>query len=259
VAITGATGMIGRVLSRGLADEYELRLLTRREAGFPSVVVDLGDLESVTNALDGASAVLHLAAASTVESPWKEVLEANLVGAYTVFEASRRAGVDLVVFASSNHAIGTYEVENAPALYTLDNELCWDENVEVRPDSLYGASKVFGEALGRYYADVHGLRVLCLRIGSVLADDDPRSDRVEAGPSWMSLGPEDALARLRATWMSQRDCIQLFRRCLEAVELRWAVVYGISDNPRQFWDLRSARRLLGYRPADAAPVEASSS
>jgi nucleoside-diphosphate-sugar epimerase len=245
--------MIGRILSRGLADEYELRLLTRRRADFPSLVVDLGHLDSVTDGVEGAAAVLHLAAAATVESPWEEVLEANLTGAYTVFEASRRAGVDLVVFASSNHVIGAYEVDNAPALYALDNKLRWDEHVEVRPDSLYGASKVFGEALGRYYADMHGLRVICLRIGSVLADDDPRSRRVEAGPSWMKLGPDDAFARLRATWMSQRDCIQLFRRCLEATELRWAVVYGISDNPRQFWDLGSARRLIGYEPGDAAP------
>ncbi len=254
VAITGANGLIGRVLSKGLADEYDLRLLTRRPTDIASSVVDLDDLKAVTERLDGAAAVLHLAAAATVESPWEAVLEANLVGAYNVLEASRITGIDLVVFASSNHAIGTYEVENAPGLYALDNELCWDEHAEVRPDSLYGASKVFGEALGRYYSDMHGLRVVCLRIGSVLADDDPCSQQVEAGPSWMSLGPADALARLRATWLSQRDCVQLFRRCLEATDLTWGVVYGISDNLRQFWDLGSARTLLGYAPVDGAPA-----
>jgi hypothetical protein len=101
--------------------------------------------------------------------------------------------------------------------------------------------------------DYHGLRVICLRIGSVLADDDPRSERVAVGPGWMSLDRRSALARLRATWLSQRDCAQLVRRCLEATDVRWAIAYGISDNPRQFWDLRSARDTLAFSPIDRAP------
>jgi nucleoside-diphosphate-sugar epimerase len=251
--ITGAAGVIGRVLARELADAYDLRLLTRRPADFPSVLADVSDLDALLPHFADADAVVHLAAAATVEAPWKDVLEANVIGAYNVFEAARRAGVELVVFASSNHSVGMYEVENAPALYALDDERRWDERAEVRPDSLYGVSKVFGEALGRHYADLYGLRVICLRIGSVLADDDPRSERVAAGPTWMSLDREAALARLRATWLSQRDCAQLVRRCLEASDVRWAVTYGISDNPRQFWDLRSARETLRFAPVDRAP------
>jgi nucleoside-diphosphate-sugar epimerase len=253
VAVTGATGLIGRVIREHLSDEYDLRLIARRQADFPTVTADVTDLEALVAAFEGADAVIHLAAASTVEAPWEAVLDANLVGAYNVFEAARQAAVELVVFASSNHAIGMYEIENAPDLYRLDDNACWDEHADVRPDSLYGASKVFGEALGRYYVDVHGLRVICVRIGSVLADDDPQSERVAAGPGWMQLDTEAALARLRATWMSQRDCAQLIRRCLQATDVRWVVAYGISENPRQFWDLTSARDVLGFAPADRAP------
>lgn len=245
--------MIGHLIRRHLSDEYDLRLITRRPIDFPSLITDLTDLGAVVSAFEGADAVIHLAAAATVEAPWGAVLDANLIGAYNVFEAARRVGVELVVFASSNHTIGMYEVENAPDLYRLDNDACWDEHADIRPDSLYGASKIFGEALGRYYADVHGLRVICLRIGSVLADDDPRSERVAAGPGWMKLDTTGALARLRATWMSQRDCAALMRRCLEATDVRWAVAYGISNNPRQFWDLTSAREILGFTPLDRAP------
>jgi nucleoside-diphosphate-sugar epimerase len=253
VAITGAAGVIGRALRDGLAGDYELRLLTRREADFPSRVVDLADLDGLAAQFDGVDAIVHLAAAATVESPWDAVLSANVIGTYNLYEAARIAGVELVVFASSNHAIGMYEVEHAPGLYALDDESCWDEHAEVRPDSLYGVSKVFGEALGRYYADVHGLRVICLRIGSVLAGDDPRADELASGPGWMSLDRDEAFRRLRATWLSKRDCVQLVRRCLEATDVRWAVAYGISDNPRQFWSLDSARELLGYDPQDGAP------
>jgi nucleoside-diphosphate-sugar epimerase len=48
-----------------------------------------------------------------------------------------------------------------------------DHREEVRPDSLNGTSKGFGEALGRYYAEQYEMSVVCLRIGSVLPDDDP--------------------------------------------------------------------------------------
>lgn len=250
VLITGATGTVGGALREYLADRYELILLTRRPAAFSSRVVELDDLEGLVSAFRGVDAIVHLAGAATVESPWDEVLAGNVVGAYNVFEAARRAGVDLVVFASSNHAIGTLEMEAAPEVYELDDPRVFRVDGETRPDSLYGVSKVFGEALARYYVDHHGMRAISLRIGSVVADDDPRSERVAAGPSWMNLSREQALARMRATWLSRRDCAELVACCLEADDVRWACVFGISDNARKFWDLAPARELLGYSPQD---------
>jgi nucleoside-diphosphate-sugar epimerase len=254
VAMTGPTGIIGTAIRERLASRYDLRLITRRQVEFPSVIADITDLGSLVTAMQGTQAVVHLAAAATVEATWPEVLAVNIEGTFNVVEAARLAGLDCVVFASSNHVIGMYEVENAPELYELECPLSWDVNTAVRPDSLYGASKVFGEALGRYYADQFGMRVICIRIGSVLASDDPRSDKVAAGPSWMKLSPRESLARMRATWMSQRDCAELVIRALDAVHLDWAVVYGVSDNLRRFWDIDAARELLGFEPHDAAPV-----
>ena len=144
VAITGANGLIGRVLSKGLADEYDLRLLTRRPTDMASSVVDLGDLKALTERLDGAAAVLHLAAAATVESPWEAVLEANLVGAYNVLKASQyrhRPRCLRVVEPCDRNLRG--REHTGP--YALDNELCWDEHAEARPDSLDGASKCLGK------------------------------------------------------------------------------------------------------------------
>ena len=178
VAMTGPTGIIGTAIRERLASRYDLRLITRRQVEFPSVIADITDLGSLVTAMQGTQAVVHLAAAATVEATWPEVLALNIEGTFNVFEAARLAGLDCVVFASSNHVIGMYEVENAPELYELECPLSWDVDTAVRPDSLYGASKVFGEALGRYYADQFGMRVICIRIGSVLASDDPRSDKV---------------------------------------------------------------------------------
>ncbi len=252
VALTGATGIIGTALREHL-DGYEIRALSRRPVDFPHVLADITDQESLVQAFDGVDAVVHLAAAATVEAPWDDVLSNNIIGTYNVFEAARRAGVDLVVYASSNHVIGMYELDAAPRLYALDDPRVYDEDVENRPDSLYGVSKIFGEALGRFYADRHELRVICLRIGSVRRDDDPRSPDIAGSASWLDITTEQAYERLRATWLSKRDCVQLVQRCLEAKHIEWAVVYGVSNNPRLFWDLTRAREVLGFDPRDAAP------
>jgi len=256
VLITGAEGAIGTILRRHLADRYELTALTREEAPFPSHVADITDLAAIAPAFVGVDAVVHLAASSAVETPWEEILPNNLVGTYNVFEAARQAGVGTVVFASSNHTIGGYELDGAPTLYDLDDDRVYDHTVELRPDSLYGVSKAYGEALGRFYADRYGLRVVCLRIGSVRAEDDPASAAVLASsPTLLAdLSPEQLRQRMRATYLSHGDCAHLVSRALDAVAVRFAIVYGISNNPRQFWDLSHAREVLGYAPKDGAPV-----
>lgn len=255
VLVTGAEGTIGTAVREHLADRYELRALTKEPADFPSHAADIADLEAILPAFAGVDAVVHLAASPAVETPWEEILPNNLVGTYNVFEAARRAGVGRVVFASSNHAIGGYELDGAPGLYALDDPRVYDHTVEVRPDSLYGVSKVYGEALGRLYADRDGIAVVCLRIGAVRAGDDPTAPEVLASsPALLNLATEEARRqRMRAVWLSRRDCAELIGRALDA-DVRWAVVYGISNNPRQFWDLSRAREVLGYEPRDAAPV-----
>lgn len=98
------------------------------------------------------------------------------------------------------------------------------------------------------------MRVICLRIGSVLANDDPTSGQTGRGRA-TQLNREERFLRMRAKWLSQRDCAELFACALEAENVRWAVAFGTSNNPRQLWSLEEARRLLGYEPKDAAPRE----
>jgi nucleoside-diphosphate-sugar epimerase len=255
VLVTGAEGVIGTAVREFLGDRYDLRALTRTPQPFPSVVADIADFGAILPAFAGVDAVVHLAASPAVETPWDEILPNNLVGTYHVFEAARRAGAGAVVFASSNHVIGMEELDGAPSLYELGDPRVYDETAELRPDSLYGVSKIYGEALGRLYHERHGMRVVCLRIGSVRADDDPVSPAVLASvPTLLAhLSPEERRKRMRATWLSRRDCAELIAAALDAEEVGWAVAYGISDNPRQFWSLRSARERLGFVPRDRAP------
>lgn len=257
VVVTGSDGLIGRMVLdawRG-DDRFDVVGIARKPGSYTDILADITDLEALVQAFEGADAVVHLAATSAVSSTWDNVLPSNLIGAYNVFEAARRAGVARVVFSSSNHAIGTYETENAPALFELDDKRVWDHTAEIRPDSLYGVSKVYGEAMARYYVDHHGLKAYCLRIGGTRGIEDPTHPTNLWQPEHDN-DPETLATRkrMRAVWLSERDCIQLIERCLVS-DHDWVLCYGISDNPRKFWDIEHAREALGYEPQDAAPAE----
>ena len=260
ILITGAEGMIGSILRQGLSGDFQIVPLTRTPQSYPSRVVDITQLDPLAAAFQGIDAVIHLAGAAALDAPWDDVLANSIVGTRNVFEAARAAGVSSVIFASSGHVLGMAEEELAPAFYELHDSRCFDHRTELRPDSLYAVAKIFGESLGRYYADVFGLRVICLRLGTVLPDDNPLSV-VSAGRGRSAALPaEQRRLRVRAKWLSHRDCCQLFARCLDATNAstgasaRWAVVFGTSRNPRQIWSLDETRRLLGYAPQDSAPV-----
>ncbi|HRA48563.1 MAG TPA: NAD(P)-dependent oxidoreductase [Thermomicrobiales bacterium] len=255
VLITGVAGVIGQACVNLLSDKYELSGLDIRDPGnVPTLVADIGDLDAIQAAFTGMDAVVHLAGNPSVHSPWAGILDINIKGTYNTYEASRIAGVKAVVFASSNHTIGGYEEEGMPGIYALDDPRVYDHTVAIRPDSLYGVSKVFGEAVGRYYQEYHGVRSYNLRIGSVRGDDNPRDPSVPEGSFWLDLTADQKYDRLRATWLSKRDVTGLIAACIEAEDVPYAVVYGISDNPRKFWDLEHARELLGWWPVDKAPV-----
>ena len=252
VLVTGAEGTIGTAVREHLSDRFELDSLTLTPQEFPSHVGDIADLDAIRPAFAGVEAVVHLAASAALDAPWDEVLHNNIVGTYNVFEAARLAGVSRVVFASSNHVIGMYELDGAPRLYDVEDDRRYDHTAEQRPDSLYGVSKAYGESLGRLYMERHGLRVFCLRIGAVRANDDPTVGTTNN--PLLDLDADGVRNRLRSVWLSRRDCAELIARCLEVEDVRFAIVYGVSGNPRRFWDLEHGRELLGWEPRDAAPV-----
>jgi len=222
VLITGAAGRIGAYLRDGLAaSDWRLRLLDCRpfDDDREIVIADVRDSAALLAAMEDVEAVVHLAGIST-EAPFDDLLGPNIEGTWRVFDAARRAGVPRVIYGGSNHAIG----------FTPRSELL-RADVPLRPDTYYGVSKAFGEAVARFYADRYGLRVACLRIGS--CDDRPRSPRM----LW--------------TWLSPADAVRLVEACLRAPNLDYAVVYGVSANTRGWWDLGPAREL-GYEPRDDA-------
>jgi uronate dehydrogenase len=227
VLITGAGGGIGSSLRETLRGVYPVLRLSDRVPLAPARSTnesieeidqtDIADMAQVERMVEGVDGIIHLGGISG-ENTWEKILEGNIVGLYNVFEAARRAGVKRIVMATSNHAVGFY-----PRAETIDHK------VVPRPDSRYGVSKAFSEALASLYADKHGIGFLCTRIGN--------------------FGPKPIDSRRLSIWISPRDYTQLARIGLEHPDIRFEIVYGVSNNKRSWYDNSNAFRL-GYRPQD---------
>ena len=225
ILITGAAGGIGTRLRQLLKGVYpsilwsDIRKPDDLAADEKFMAADLSDMAQVEKIVAGVNGIVHLGGFS-IEGPWETILNANIIGCYNVFEAAYRAKVKRIVFASSNHAVGFYPRDKRIGI-----------NMPVRPDSRYGVSKAFGEAIGAFYADKHGLRVTCLRIGNVA--DAPVDQR-----------------RL-SIWLKPEDLVQLIRIGLEHPDIVFETFYGASDNEAAWWDNSNARRF-GYKPIGKA-------
>jgi uronate dehydrogenase len=230
ILLTGASGALGRQITRGLgALGWPLRLTDIRPfpdplpAGTPFVAADLNDGVAILRLAEGCGTILHFGGTS-VDRPFEEVLGPNLRGLYHVYEAARREHAR-VVFASSNHSIGFHERAEP-----LDNDC------QFRPDSYYGLSKAYGELMGRLYWDKHGVESVLVRIGSCF--------------------PEPVDARMLSTWLSYADLVRLMQRCVLTEQVGCAVIWGASANTRTFWG-KDAREKLGWAPQDSADTYAA--
>ncbi len=223
VLITGAGGGIGRALRETLRGVYPVLRLSDRVALAPARDgeevdrTEIADMAAVEQMVAGVDGIIHLGGNSG-EAEWDVILQSNIVGLYNVFEAARRVGVKRIVMATSNHAVGFY-----PRAQTIDHR------VVPRPDSRYGVSKAFSEALASLYSDKHGIGFLCVRIGN--------------------FGTQPIDRRRLSIWISPRDLTQLVRIGLDHPDLRYEIVYGVSNNRRSWYDNANAHRL-GYRPQD---------
>ena len=229
ILITGAAGDVGTHLRRELAGKYllrvsDLRPLKKISAKEKFIQADISKFSDAMRITRGVDAIVHLGGYS-VEGPWQGILSANIIGCYNVFEAARRNGVKRIVFPTSNHAVGFYRRSQ-----TIDHR------VYIKPDSRYGVSKVFGEALGSLYADKYGMQMFMIRIGNV--------------------NPAPIDKRRLSIWISPRDIAQLVSIGIEHPQVRFEIVYGISRNTRAWYDNSNAYRL-GYQPQDNAETYAA--
>jgi uronate dehydrogenase len=226
IALSGAGGQLGRFLRAALNERgVNLRSAAGSRAleplfeGEDVMHGDLRDPAVVDQLMQGVDVLIHMAGTS-VERPLPEIIENNLRGLVEVYEGARRHGVQRIIFASSNHAIGMHPVEDK---LTLD--------CDFRPDGFYGLSKAWGESLARMYWDKHGIESVCIRIGSC----------IEKPTEFRHL----------STWLGHEDFLHLIDRCIHVPELGFQLVWGVSNNTRSYWD-NTAAAPLGYQPKQNA-------
>lgn len=215
IVMTGAAGGVANMVLPYLRDKFDDLVLTDRHNVENGIRCDLTDRTKLRTVLKGAEGVIHLGG-QPVEADWKTIRECNFEGAHALFECARLEGVKRIVLASSNHAAGYFPSEHP--FGTAD---------VFRPDSLYGASKVFGESLCMLYADKFGMRTFAIRIGTTL------------------LAPEDR--RTLSTWVHPEDLAQLMLIGLTDDRIHAEIVYGVSDVLYPYFDNSRAMRL-GYVP-----------
>ena len=223
--LTGAAGGLGKVLRPRLsAFTRTLRVSDIANLGEATVkeevaTCDLGNFEAMLSLMDGVDAVVHLGGMS-IDGPFEPILNANIRGAYNLYEAARLKGTKRVLFASSNHVVGFHK--QADRL---------DANAPLRPDGNYGVSKAFGEAVSRFYFDRYGIETVCMRIGSSF--------------------PKPIDRRMMSTWLSFDDLTSLIQCALQAPYVGHTIVYAASDNKPSWWD-NSMAAELGWTPKDSS-------
>jgi len=243
VLITGMSGLIGGILRNHLEnlDGYELSALNRsRVEGVNCFQADISDFEAIKPAFEGQDVVVHLAAYLGGQD-WEGQLKGNIIGVYNVYEAARLAGVKRVVFASSGNAIRGFErvppySDIAAGNYDkVPEDFPKLTHEQTRPAAIYGAAKVFGEALGRHFADTTDVSIICLRIGMVTRGNRPRE------------------MRERAIYLSHNDIAQALEKCIKAPEnVKYDIFQATSNNKWNYRDLEHFREVAGYVPQDSA-------
>ncbi|MFC4358281.1 NAD-dependent epimerase/dehydratase family protein [Halobium salinum] len=244
VAVTGAAGNVGRALLDGF-DDHEVEAFTHSEHDdVDSTLLDVTDPDDVAEKLDGFDVVVHLAGASSPSAEWDAVVDVNVHGTKHVFDAAVENDIDRVVFASSNHAVGTYNIEDPedPETMRTDDFSVITPEDKGRPDSFYGISKDACEGVASYYAVRHGVEAVNLRIGWLMEADELREE---------ADAPESEARFARAMWLSPRDCRDVVEKASTAeLPENPVTLHGISRNADRVMSLSETQQAVGYRPRD---------
>ena len=245
VLVTGASGLIGGLAIRLLGDKYAFSALNRSPvAGIPCLQADINDAEAIKPAFEGMDMVLHLSAETKDLSHWNKILTTTVAGTVNVFEAARAAGVKRIVFGSTGGTMCGYEYDDSLPYGRLaagkydevgDSWPLLTHTDPPRPDAPYSIGKLFGEAMGRWFADKFGISVICIRLGAVLDTDRPK------------------LLRHFPGFLAQADCVQMIDKCLSApMSLKFDIFDAISENKYRWRDTSHAKEVLGRQPTGSS-------
>jgi len=232
VLLTGAAGGVGSCLWQAweVEDKYELTLTDVRPVEGARSRVEMGELRDrdfVGELCRGQDVVVTLAYVPSEDFGEEDEGLTDIGMNMQLFEASQRAGVEKVVFASSNHVTGWNEQTRELPFLSSANEY--------NPTGWYGAMKGMAEIAGQTLVNVYGRRFIGIRIG------------------WFTGASEPDCLRACSTLLAPVDAAQLFSLAVDyAGPEKFLITYGTSDTTYEGHtsnlDISAAKEVLGYRP-----------
>jgi uronate dehydrogenase len=235
VLVTGSAGRIGQAV----VDELKRR--GRPLRGFDRVatpgiddfvVGTLTDPQAVARACEGAGTLIHLAATPDDADFLSELVPNNLIGVHNVLEAARAAGVQRFILASSGQVVWWQRLRG-PLPITAD--------APPTPRSWYACCKMFLEGAGRAFSEGYHKSVIVARLGWC-----PRSREHVEELKQTEWGPD--------VYLSPGDAGRFFACAVEAQTVDFAIIYACSKPVRRaYFDLDTARRVVGFEPQDRWP------
>lgn len=265
IVITGGSGRAGRAVIPELqAAGYETVNVDQRAAeGVRFFHADVNNLGQTLEALQGADAVVHLAAiASPGRAPESVVFGLNVMSTWNVLEAAEILGIERLVLASSVNAVGMVYGKHLirPDAFPID------ETQTPRPEDSYSLSKWVGEQMADAFARKRKVHIASFRFHGLWDTSQgprrppPTDPEVGVKDLWGYLDLRDAARACRlaleADWegheaffLTAEDTIlgiptaEAIRRCFPAVSLRRELP-GFSS----VFDTSKAERLFGWRP-----------
>lgn len=280
VLVTGASGNIGqKLLTHFLNSERYQKVIgvdpkqlggeLAKHPKLQFVKADLADIKDRNwmSAFEGVDTVVHLAAQNPYpDASWADATVSVDI-TLNVVAAMRAAGVERLVFASSNHVMGGYkDADLGPGELTAD--LTPRPGLKLRQgggymvSTAYATAKTMGERIVTNWVYEAPAKRSCVsvRIGWCQPGENLAEDiSLEAVPGVAANLAEDMEGRqelkwARDMWFSNRDLQALFNRAAVAGATDWPtpviVVNGNSDNTGMPWNLDTGRRWLNYAPHD---------
>ena len=237
VLITGAGGHLGRKLFDVLESDPDCTVsgIDIRPVDHPNIhIADLSGNPSWASLLEGVDVIVHLAGDREPGASWASAIKQNMDATLTLYHYAAEMRVGRVVLASSNWIHGDKRF--------TDDRL--DSDTPPGPINAYGMSKLFCERTGAYFAEHHGLSVICLRIGWTQWTHDNQP------------GPHMAMGRWgQEMWLSDRDFLNGMRAAINATDVQFAALNLMSDNPGMRWNISETKRTIGYSPLDGRPAK----
>jgi len=228
VAITGAKGVVGTALSKGLEGEYTIVPIDLPE-------VDLRDEEQARHAIKGADAVIHLAGifgpAKLRGENWRSPFlnPDNLRMTRNMIRSGRDMNIKKLIIASSIH------VEDTHGWHGPD--LLKPDKFYTNPVSAYGKSKRLQEKWLARHADEFSGGVAAIRLGGVTPNNLPLQQH----------SSDSVLKHEQSVFLSHEDLVNAVSTILELPEVpgHFTAFYAVSNNPGRFHDTSNP---LGWQP-----------